>query len=241
MRVKEIQEELRERQVSYSDCFDKENLIQRLKEARATTTRGGKQDEDDEDDEIIPEVLDPKDFTALDDEEPKSADYEKKLSKLRGMTVGELREECGKRRLDWTKFVDKEQIVQALIKKMEQRIEYSVSGIIRPGAVADLTADQLELELSQKSEVALLLNIYAPWCSPCRMMGPELEDAAFRLGTQMRIASLDSEKYPVIAQRLGAGGLPTNLILNGGEELQRIEGGLRRDQILTFVDPFISR
>jgi thiol-disulfide isomerase/thioredoxin len=236
MRVKEIQEELRQRKVSYKDCFDKENLIKRLVEARANTDLSG----NDNTVEVIPEVLERGDYTGLDDE-TKSFDRQAQLAQLRRMTVPELREECAKQRLDWTKFVHKEDLVQALATAMmEARIEYSVSGFVHPGTVADLTADQLEVELSKPSEAPLLVNIYTRWCKPCRKMAPELQEAAFYLGTRLRIASLDSEKYPVLAKRLGASGLPTNILLNGYDELRRIEGALMKDQILQFVDPFLA-
>lgn len=71
------------------------------------------------------------------------------------------------------------------------------------------------------------------------MMAPQLEQAAADLGDRVRVGKIDSDKYPVQAQRLKAAGLPTVLVLNGSEELERIEGALMKDQILQFVDPYL--
>ena len=71
------------------------------------------------------------------------------------------------------------------------------------------------------------------------MMAPQLEQAAAELGDRVRVGKIDSDKYPVQAQRLKAQGLPTVLVLNGSEELQRIEGALMKDQILQFVEPYL--
>ena len=70
-------------------------------------------------------------------------------------------------------------------------------------------------------------------------MAPQLKEAAAILGDRVRVGKIDSDQYPNMAQKLKAGGLPTVLVLNGKEELQRIEGALMKDQILQFVEPYI--
>jgi len=70
-------------------------------------------------------------------------------------------------------------------------------------------------------------------------MAPHLEAAAAELGDKIRVGKIDSDKYPAMAQKLKAGGVPTVLILNGNDELQRIEGAMMKDQILRFVEPYI--
>lgn len=168
MRVKELQVELKGANVDYSDCFDKESLVQRLADFR-----NGK---------IQPKLEEKTTSTATTTSStatpPKSAPAtksskqpfvkENKLQELRSMKVRELREECAKRRIRWAQFVEKEELVQALIESMERSADFSVSGVMMPGEVTDLTAEQLEAELSQPSEAPLLLDIYATWCGPCQ-------------------------------------------------------------------------
>ena len=71
------------------------------------------------------------------------------------------------------------------------------------------------------------------------MMAPQLKEAAQELGDKVRVGKLDSDKYPAISQQLEARGLPTVLVLNGDQQLQRIEGAMMKDQILQFVEPYI--
>ena len=158
MRVKEMQAELKERNISYADCFDKESLAKRLGEARDGIVKP-------------PEPVEPVAVEAVqEEEEPKSSpepptpsskkpfDKEEKLTELRAMKVRQLREECAKRRIRWAQFVEKEELVQALIQAIEQTADFSVSGAMQPGQVTELTGEQLDLELSQPSDAPLLLD-----------------------------------------------------------------------------------
>ena len=245
MRVKEIQAELKERNISYDDCFDKESLVQRLIDAREGIVKGTEKSTtttDNETKDTIKTSPSPSSSSSSSTSTKATAkrvdfDRDEKLQELRSMKVKELREECGKRRIRWSKFVEKEDYIQALLTAMESSAQFSVSGEMIPGQVTDLTAEQLEQELSQPSDAPLLLDIYALWCGPCKMMAPQLELAAAELADKVRVGKIDSDKYPAISQRLKAAGLPTVLILNGDEELQRIEGAMMKDQIMKFVEP----
>jgi thioredoxin len=249
MRVKDIQAELKERNVAYDDCFDKESLVQRLVDAREGIVAAKEKEDENEPSNATTGPSsrrsatttgsDAKSETTAATTKRPNFDRVEKLQELRSTKVKELREECGKRRIRWSRFVEKEDYVQALLAAMESSARFSVSGVMLPGQVTDLTGDQLEEELSQPSDAPLLLDIYATWCGPCKMMAPQLELAASDLGEKMRVGKIDSDKYPAIAQRLKASGLPTVLILNGDNELERIEGAMMKDQILSFVAPFV--
>jgi thioredoxin-like negative regulator of GroEL len=71
-------------------------------------------------------------------------------------------------------------------------------------------------------------------------MAPQLKEAAAELGDRIRVGKIDSDKYPAMAQKLRAQGLPTVLILNGSEELERIEGAMMKHQIFKFVEPYAN-
>lgn len=124
--------------------------------------------------------------------------------------------------------------------EQQSTLTYSISHLIQPGSVADLSAGVLELELSEETGAPLLLNVYNKWFGPCIEMSMEIEAAAFRLGTQMRVAKIDAEKFPAVAKHLEVGGLPTTLVLNGGHVYHTVEGCLQKEQILLMVDPYIK-
>jgi len=164
MPVSELKAELKERNVNYSDCFDKESLAKKLQRVRenppspaAATAAAAATSSSDSDREK--KVASPA---------KKSFDRDAKLSELRTMKVKSLREQCAKRKIRWAQFVEKEDLVQALIQAMENSADFSVSGVMVPGEVTDLTGEELEQELSQPSEAPLLLDIYATWCGPCQ-------------------------------------------------------------------------
>ncbi|KAG7365235.1 thioredoxin [Nitzschia inconspicua] len=249
MRVKELQTELKILNIDYSDCFDKESLVERLKDVRegrrrlsvATSPETNVEPNVSSTDESSTRTHDsgPTTQQQLETKEKRQFDKDSKLQELRSMKVRELREECAKRRIRWAQFVEKEELVQALITSIERSAEFSVSGVMMPGEVTDLTEEQLQEELSQPSEAPLLLDIYATWCGPCQMMAPQLKEAAAQLVNRVRVGKIDSDKYPTMARKLKANGLPTVLVLNGSEELDRIEGAMMKDQILKFVEPYI--
>lgn len=157
MRVKELKGELEERNVSYTDCFDKESLSKRLQEARDGTVKPEATktvDDVKEEPQSSPAEENPPTSTAP----KKEFNKEEKLAELRAMKVRQLREECAKRKIRWAQFIEKEDLVQALIQAIENSADFSVSGAMQPGQVTELTGDQLDLELSQPSNAPLLLD-----------------------------------------------------------------------------------
>eukprot|EP00957_Ditylum_brightwellii_P147622 11242261-Ditylum_brightwellii.AAC.1 len=85
----------------------------------------------------------------------------------------------------------------------------------------------------------ILLDVYATWCGPCKMVAPQLEAAAQELGPTCRIMKIDSDKYQRLASVLRIGGLPTLVYFDGGnvsKEVKRVEGALMKDGILDLVN-----
>ena len=120
---------------------------------------------------------------------------------------------------------------------------FSLSGCIMPGYVATLTEDQLKLEQnnandSKGSSSPLLVEVYAPWCGPCKMIAPELKAAAQELGDSCRVAKIDCEAYPDWAAKHKIQGLPTVLLFSedGTTEVNRLEGAFGKEKIMALVD-----
>jgi thiol-disulfide isomerase/thioredoxin len=84
---------------------------------------------------------------------------------------------------------EKEDLVQALIKAREAASIFSAN--IIPGQVGELTDVQVDEELTTDSSTPLILDVYATWCGPCKLMAPELVQAAAELGDKVRVAKIE--------------------------------------------------
>lgn len=82
------------------------------------------------------------------------------------------------------------------------------------GKPAEVDAAAFERQTG-RSDVPVLVDVWAPWCGPCRMMAPAYEAAAAKLEPNVRLIKLNSEEEPGVASRLGIRGIPTMLLFAG--------------------------
>lgn len=75
-----------------------------------------------------------------------------------------------------------------------------------------------------KSDKPVLVDFWAPWCAPCRMVGPIIEELAGTYGAKVKVGKLNTDDNPAIASRYGIMSIPTILLFKNGEIVERIVG-----------------
>jgi thioredoxin 2 len=102
----------------------------------------------------------------------------------------------------------------------------------KPVTVTDATfAAEVE-----RSPLPVLLDLWAPWCGPCRMVAPVVEELAVELAGRVRVAKLNVDENPAIAARFQARSIPTLLVLKGGREMDRIIGVHPKEEIVRVLE-----
>src|SRR5947209_6961744 len=102
----------------------------------------------------------------------------------------------------------------------------------KPVHVSDKTFDQEVL----KSQTPVLVDFWATWCGPCKMIAPVLEQIATEKDGTLKIAKLDVDENPDIAQKFGVMSIPTLLVFKNGQEVSRIVGYKNKSQLLSQLD-----
>lgn len=90
------------------------------------------------------------------------------------------------------------------------------------------------------SEVPVLVDFWAEWCGPCKMISPVLEEIAGDKAGVLQIAKLNVDENPRTAQRFQVMSIPTLLLFKGGEAQNRIVGARPKSQILAEVEPHLA-
>lgn len=94
---------------------------------------------------------------------------------------------------------------------------------------------QILAKAAKNDDVPLMVDFWAPWCGPCRMVAPEMQKAAKSMMPGARFAKINTEDFPKASQKNNIRGIPTFILYQGGREVGRQSGAVPAKAIEDFV------
>jgi thioredoxin 1 len=102
-----------------------------------------------------------------------------------------------------------------------------------------LTEDNYETEVLQSS-LPVVIDFYADWCNPCKMMAPVFDEAAVEYDGRVRFAKINVDESKKLAIKAKVLSIPTLLFFKGGEQVDRVTGALDTVQLRGRIDALLS-
>ncbi len=108
---------------------------------------------------------------------------------------------------------------------------------ILDGNPVNLGSQNFERFIS-RNDLPVVVDFWAAWCGPCKMMAPVFSQAASKMATQIRFAKVDTEQAQDIAARYSIRSIPTMIVFKNGQEIDRVSGALDQTALTRWLAPY---
>ncbi|MBA4601690.1 thioredoxin [Thermoactinomyces mirandus] len=102
-------------------------------------------------------------------------------------------------------------------------------------AIIEVTDQNFSKEVQSAEAGLVLVDFWAPWCGPCRMVAPELEKVSDEMGDKVTIAKLNVDNNPQTAGNFGVMSIPTLMLFKNGQAVSKIVGAQPKEQLIAWL------
>ncbi|MFN6396088.1 MAG: thioredoxin [Aphanizomenon sp.] len=106
-------------------------------------------------------------------------------------------------------------------------------------AAAPVTDSTFKAEVLD-SDVPVLVDFWAPWCGPCRMVGPVVDEIADQYGEKLKVVKVNTDENPQIASQYGIRSIPTLMIFKDGQKVDMVVGAVPKTTLSTTVEKYLT-